>query len=117
MSACLPARLSPCRYDDNRGTWRGYIGSDGVKYKTQAAVLAAGATVATSPAASAKKYGDASLSAGDVPNAGGVGNKCYVECANRGTCDYATGTCGCFPGYAGSACEQKLAFYVDPSKY
>ncbi|KAG1709989.1 hypothetical protein DVH05_016998 [Phytophthora capsici] len=28
------------------------------------------------------------------------------ECSNRGTCDYGTGHCMCFPGYEGKACER-----------
>jgi len=27
------------------------------------------------------------------------------DCSGRGTCDYTTGTCNCFSGYAGTACE------------
>lgn len=91
-------------------TWRGYVGANGVKYKTLAALTAAGTTANITPSATAFQYGGASLSAGQVPNAGAAGNLCFVECANRGTCDYSTGTCGCFPGYGGSACEIKLSF-------
>lgn len=36
---------------------------------------------------------------------GDMGNKCHVECSNRGICDYATGTCLCFAGSTGMACE------------
>ena len=36
--------------------------------------------------------------------AGSVGNLCQVDCANRGICDYTTGTCNCFSGYYGSDC-------------
>jgi len=28
-----------------------------------------------------------------------------MECSNKGLCDRSTGTCGCFPGYSGSACQ------------
>lgn len=97
-------------YDDNGATWRGYVGANGVKYKTLAALTAAGTTVATAPAATAYQYGGAYLSAGQVPNAGAAGNKCFVECSNRGTCDYGTGSCSCFSGYGGSACEIKLLY-------
>jgi hypothetical protein len=74
--------------------------------------MPSGVSASATPAPTAKKYGDATLVAGDVPNAGAVSNKCYVECSNRGTCDYGTGTCACFPGYTGSACEQKMTFYM-----
>jgi len=39
------------------------------------------------------------------PERGYFGNKCYVECSRRGTCDYKTGTCKCFQGSWGAACE------------
>lgn len=29
-----------------------------------------------------------------------------AECSNRGTCNRATGTCGCLPGYEGVACSR-----------
>ena len=29
----------------------------------------------------------------------------YMECSNKGLCDHTTGTCGCFEGYSGSACQ------------
>merc|ERR1712100_846360 len=29
-----------------------------------------------------------------------------VECSNKGTCDRLTGTCTCFPGYDGLACQR-----------
>lgn len=35
---------------------------------------------------------------------GQEGNLCYVECSNRGTCDYSTGICTCLPGVYGSNC-------------
>jgi len=28
-----------------------------------------------------------------------------MECSNKGLCDRAAGTCSCFPGYSGSACQ------------
>eukprot|EP01041_Mallomonas_annulata_P009445 gene9445-19621_t len=30
----------------------------------------------------------------------------YMECSNKGTCDRATGTCACFDGYDGAACQR-----------
>jgi hypothetical protein len=30
----------------------------------------------------------------------------YQECSNKGICDRAAGTCECFPGYEGSACQR-----------
>ncbi|KAG7379933.1 hypothetical protein PHYPSEUDO_007991 [Phytophthora pseudosyringae] len=38
---------------------------------------------------------------------GAAGNKCLVECANRGVCNYKTGICTCFQGYAGYACQTR----------
>ena len=77
---------------DNGATWMGDVGSDGVQYAPGAA-LPPGVTVAT-------------LATGvQGVTAGAAGNKCYVECASRGTCDFATGTCACFAGYGGAACD------------
>lgn len=28
------------------------------------------------------------------------------DCSGRGICDYSSGTCKCFSGYAGTACEK-----------
>lgn len=44
------------------------------------------------------------LSAEDVEY-GQFGNKCHVDCSNRGLCDYNTGVCKCFPDSWGLACE------------
>lgn len=30
----------------------------------------------------------------------------YMECSNKGICDRGSGTCECFPGYEGSACQR-----------
>lgn len=30
----------------------------------------------------------------------------YMECSNKGICDRQSGTCECFPGYEGSACQR-----------
>jgi hypothetical protein len=30
----------------------------------------------------------------------------YRECSNKGLCDRSSGTCDCFPGYEGSACQR-----------
>jgi len=38
---------------------------------------------------------------------GKAGNLCHVDCANRGVCDYTTGTCNCFNGYYGVDCTLK----------
>ena len=32
----------------------------------------------------------------------------YMECANRGLCDSETGTCQCFDGYEGAACQRTV---------
>jgi len=36
---------------------------------------------------------------------GQFGNKCHVDCSNRGLCDHNTGVCKCFPDSWGLACE------------
>ena len=36
---------------------------------------------------------------------GAKGNLCQVDCANRGICNFGTGTCSCFNGYFGSDCS------------
>lgn len=30
----------------------------------------------------------------------------YMECSNKGTCNRQTGTCECYPGYDGAACQR-----------
>ena len=36
---------------------------------------------------------------------GKPGNKCHVDCSNRGNCNHATGVCTCFRGFRGPACD------------
>ena len=31
-----------------------------------------------------------------------------IDCSNRGICDYTKGTCSCFSGSWGDACENKI---------
>ena len=33
------------------------------------------------------------------------GNKCHIDCSNRGKCDHNLGLCSCFPGYFGPNCS------------
>ncbi|CAN0375737.1 unnamed protein product [Discosporangium mesarthrocarpum] len=40
---------------------------------------------------------------------GTAGNKCHVDCSNRGLCDHSTGECSCFKGYHGQACTKKAS--------
>jgi hypothetical protein len=35
---------------------------------------------------------------------GEPGNKCHVDCSNRGVCDYGSGECACFEGFYGLNC-------------
>eukprot|EP01035_Chromulina_nebulosa_P018855 gene18855-24640_t len=35
-----------------------------------------------------------------------VNNRCHIDCANRGICDYSSGTCKCFEGSYGDNCAQ-----------
>merc|ERR1711988_1290347 len=37
---------------------------------------------------------------------GCYGSMSGQDCSGRGICDYSTGTCKCFSGYAGTACEE-----------
>jgi hypothetical protein len=47
--------------------------------------------------------------AADSTEKGRPGNKCHVDCSNRGTCDYNTGKCRCYQGYYGEACGSMSA--------
>ena len=40
----------------------------------------------------------------NINELGQPGNKCHIDCSNRGTCDYSTGICSCFPGFKGDNC-------------
>ncbi len=46
----------------------------------------------------------------DVPT---EANKAHssVECSNKGICDFTTGTCLCFAGFTGSACQRSVCPY------
>lgn len=39
---------------------------------------------------------------------GRFGNKCHVDCSNRGSCNYDTGVCTCFSGFMGDNCGTYL---------
>lgn len=41
---------------------------------------------------------------------GGEGGDAGRDCSSRGSCDYATGTCRCFKGFAGERCEIITAY-------
>lgn len=45
----------------------------------------------------------------DNVNGGASTNLCHVDCANRGICDFETGVCKCFTGYAGESCATQDA--------
>jgi hypothetical protein len=40
---------------------------------------------------------------------GQYGNKCHHECSGKGKCDYKSGSCTCFLGHYGIACELRDA--------
>eukprot|EP01029_Cantina_marsupialis_P027585 TRINITY_DN773057_c0_g1_i1.p1 TRINITY_DN773057_c0_g1~~TRINITY_DN773057_c0_g1_i1.p1 ORF type:complete len:338 (-),score=63.64 TRINITY_DN773057_c0_g1_i1:189-1202(-) len=41
-----------------------------------------------------------------------AGNLCHIDCSNRGTCDYETGSCTCFTGHYGEDCTKIDANFV-----
>lgn len=93
------ANEANCFLKDNNGrTWRGPVdvesSPDYLTYITtntlKTAATAVGAIFVTA--------------GGDHINTGDDGNLCHVDCANRGLCDFSTGTCQCFDGYYGEAC-------------
>ena len=43
---------------------------------------------------------------------GASGNLCHVDCANRGICDYTTGTCTCFNGFHSQDCSKTSIYAV-----
>jgi hypothetical protein len=81
-------------FDDNGRVWKGIVGSDGKRYRS-AGALPGGVTIAT----------PASCTPG--VDCGARGNKCHVDCSNRGVCDHTSGTCTCFTGYYGVNCGLK----------
>ena len=84
-----------CAYwKDNGKTWGSITGSDGLYY-TPDDTLPNGVTIAH----------DAACTPG--VDCGAVGNKCHVDCANRGICNYESGQCTCFSGYYGINCASK----------
>lgn len=51
---------------------------------------------------------DAGDTAGIIPEPDTAdGNTEAALCSNRGLCDFASGTCACFTGYTGAACNQQ----------
>lgn len=42
----------------------------------------------------------------NYPETGHYGNICHIDCSNRGTCDFSTGTCNCFEGNFGNDCSR-----------
>ena len=46
----------------------------------------------------------------DATEYGASGNKCHVECSNRGKCDRSTGTCQCHVGWVGYNCNTSSVY-------
>jgi len=44
------------------------------------------------------------LSSSGGRGVGEIGNKCHVDCSNRGECNFETGECSCFEGFYGANC-------------
>jgi hypothetical protein len=42
---------------------------------------------------------------------GGFGNEAGRDCSGRGHCDYESGTCKCFGGFHGAACNKQSITY------
>ncbi len=87
--------------DRNGAVWRGPLDGDGAPdYTTYSsnADLQANAQAGT--------YFATNAAAAQWRNVGVAGNKCHVDCSNRGYCDFSSGTCLCFAGYYGLACEK-----------
>jgi hypothetical protein len=54
---------------------------------------------------------------GTLPRMGLAGSSYHrdIECSNNGMCERSTGTCKCYPGYVGSACQKKTSTCEDAS--
>ena len=63
------------------------------------------------PMTAADETDCANVTAAGGHGVGKRGNKCHVECSNRGTCDYGNGLCKCFKGHTGVACERQTTIY------
>lgn len=75
-------------YTDNGDTWHGAVLADGSPDRTNPGTGVTGALGV---------------------DFGAVGNKCHVDCSNRGICDRASGLCKCFRGYYGQNCGLRSA--------
>jgi hypothetical protein len=42
---------------------------------------------------------------------GGFGNEAGRDCSGRGNCDYQTGSCHCYKGFHGPACNQASVYF------
>ncbi|CAE7362675.1 unnamed protein product [Symbiodinium sp. KB8] len=75
-------------YTDNGETWHGAVLSDGTPDRANPGTGVTG-TLGV--------------------DFGAVGNKCHVDCSNRGICDRTSGLCKCFRGYYGQNCGLRSA--------